>query len=443
VKAHGLSEGARLQPCHLRFLVRKRLQPRRNQTRVPHSLLRRSKGSCIWNMGEGGQQSALRWKRGALASRIIAPKRGSGAVRFPQLQCSTFRVPFFFISAALLAASLVWSVSPTYTRPFIPTKTTQMGECGTFPNGPAVDPKGVCPTKAFDNKSIVSSFGPAIPMPVAKGGYAGQVPHWSVAEIPASFAMDTISLHRKYPSPSFMYERNAIAIPLKGIKSALSLSGCITYRDDRICTIDNDWSTEFASLATADNFFWASTSAALALSESCFAPSALSCAVPAAAFAASAWVLARPAAPSADNADCSARPTFPWRSEIACDDICEDIIAVRSSPAIPTISTMRDSFDHLCSSVLSFGMLVNSAMYSPMHPKITSAVEAYPAISQKSSDEDNTFLIVHNMLAHQRRERWTLLACLVGVIGFLCMQLIAYVRDFIIRKKAIKRPYKA
>src|ERR1019366_1467858 len=181
--------------------------------------------------------------------------------------------------AALLSASLVWAVSPTKARLFIPTNTNQFGGCGTFPYGPAVAPNGVSLPNTADNSDILSSSGPVIEVPVKNGNDAGHIPHWSVGTIPASCATGTIVLHRKYPSPSFTYDRNITGIPLNLLSAALSRSGLRMYRDDKNCTSSRLHSRVCAFFETAAIFClaaarrWSSSPADFPIaSASVFAP---------------------------------------------------------------------------------------------------------------------------------------------------------------------------
>ncbi len=87
----------------------------------------------------------------------------------------------------------------------------------------------------------------------------------------------------------------------------------------------------------------------------------------------------------ASPAFCSASAARSSMLAMICPDSCDVRTALRSSPAIPRIRTIRDSLASLCLRWSLLGSDVNSAMHSPTQPSPTTAVEIYPNHSQRPS----------------------------------------------------------
>ena len=136
----------------------------------------------------------------------------------------------------------------------------------------------------------------------------------------------------------------------------------------------------------------------------------------------------------ASAAFCSASAVRASTSAMICPDSCDVRTALSNSPAIPRISTIRDSRDSLRSSSLVRGSGVNSAMNLPRtQPMNTIAVEIYPNHSQQFSAAFTapSSESVRVMLDHRKRGQRTLIVCLALVLCMLVMQVIKFVQECI------------
>jgi hypothetical protein len=258
---------------------------------------------------------------------------------------------FFFMALALFSASLVWAVSPTNTRPFIPTKTIHSGECGALANGPAVDPNAVVCPNTLLRASMVSSSGPTMWMVFMNGGYAGHIPHWSVAKIPASTAIGTMLLAEKN------------------------------------CTSARAWLIESAFFDTAATLSWASPAAN-------FAASASSCAVLADAAASPATSVI-----TASNWSFFALSSLAFERNRLLIDATSPVAPVSPKTPASTTTVATTSNRNLHSRGLSGGLMMprpqscrsskyseNMTMSSPAIPMPTAIAQSQPTVSQNPDD---------------------------------------------------------
>jgi hypothetical protein len=198
------------------------------------------------------------------------------------------------MAAALFSASRVWAVSPTWTSFLRPTKT--INSCGLLAPGPyGPDPAPNRGDRWLVNSSsifsIESSSGPETYTPVV--GYSpsgkGSSPHWFTGSIPASFAVRSSSPHRKYASPSFLYERKTMGLPWNCSNPVLSPGRSrIDRAAEKFCAASSAKSSIEASLVTAAAFLPASLAALSARSAE---PCAFAVAVSALSASSCSWLV--------------------------------------------------------------------------------------------------------------------------------------------------------
>jgi hypothetical protein len=100
------------------------------------------------------------------------------------------------------------------------------------------------------------------------------------------------------------------------------------------------------------------------------------------------------------------------------------------------VRMIRDSLDHWWRPSSSPGILVKSAIYSPIQPRMTTMVDAYPSHSQ-SAREDQIERNIAIIKDHRRRFQYTLGICFIAVLAMLSMQVTAYLRDLMAKRKGV------
>ena len=280
-----------------------------------------------------------------------------------------------------------------------PTKITNVAGFGTFPYGPdwTISLPVLLIIPAIESTAL--SSGPRTNIPVAGGPLEFHIPHWSIGFISASCVMDFRTKQMPYSSLSALYEASTTVCPLNCLSCSVRVLMFSTCRAEiKNCVCAKPASISSARLATASTFSWALPAASFAVLESVSASPAT--------------VLALPALSSAradlSNADCalvSAARALSLREPISIPEILLVLTRHISSSARADMSRSVERF--ASRSCLSLGppvqQSVNSARYSPVQPKATSAQEAYSAHSQCSNDvaRDETSDAVKIILTHQ------------------------------------------
>jgi hypothetical protein len=197
--------------------------------------------------------------------------------------------------------------------------------------------------------------------------------------------------------------------PVKGFTLSTSEHSCLInsfIRGWSISSLVSAPVTFFSSssvcFATSVVFSWALPAVSLAILESVSAS-------PATAPALSALPSARADLSNADCALISAAPAFSLREPISIPEILLVLTRHISSSARADMSRSVERFARRSFRSWSprVQQSVNSAMYSPVQPKATSAQAVYSAHSQCSNDvaRDETSGAGRIILAHQKRER--------------------------------------
>lgn len=293
----------------------------------------------------------------------------------------------------------------------------------------------VSPASAFASACDSDGFGPLIKTPAGKLPPA-TAPHPAVGFISALLKANSRNLQKLHDSASPAADVRNMGLPVNlNFLTSSTKSGSLS---ENMCRADTTPCRTARSLCAARIFCSKESASSLAPLARLNALDAAVCAFTASVSALPRDFSAVPAlvnAPSADSlaasamvfavldsswavlADLAASPASCSTYAIICPDNCDVRTAVSISPAIPKISTIKESRATLLAQSLLLGIDVNSAMNSPTQPIKTTPVQMYPAISQHPNDDFNnaTSDAVKVILAHQKRAEKTLIAALVGV----------------------------